>query len=219
MKSKPNLDALFEQARKKTEREATTPLLSEQDVKRLLNALPHSASHKKQQSAWKISLNQLLIPSLFPQWQPLMLGGLGMALLLVIAVLLFTPNGAEEQVAQNQSFTKDTMSRNENQRDEARVTASAPSPASVKAQPTLSRTEQKANKTHIKAQKTKTVASMAVWALQELYVLSDDTPAYNPESTLSQEEKMIRELCKLTFPAADVQIPGGMQIPEMYNKQ
>jgi hypothetical protein len=189
---KSTIDTLFEQARKQAAISPETPLLSEQDIKRLLNTLPVPQTQQKRERTPTLQgLVQYMTEYLVVHWGRFAFaGGLGAVLLWAsMEVLPNRPNTSEE-IPTRQNMTQETAHKRET------MTAS---PAD------------KTNESQVQSRITPTKRSKAStrfapkhdMAYREPFVLSDDTPCYNPESTRSPEEKLMREML-FSMPSSDM---------------
>lgn len=199
MKQKYTIDALFEQARKQAAIPPETPLLSEQDIKRLLNTLPVTQSQQKRERVappvvFRIVLQglmQYMTEYLVVHWGRFAFaGGIAAALLWVsMEVMPNRPNTSGE-IPTRQNMIQETVLKRE---------TTTVSPAD--------KTNESQSQNRIRVIKRSKASARFVAkhdvAYREPFVLSDDTPCYNPESTRSPEEKLMREML-LFMPKADI---------------
>lgn len=188
MKTKPNpsIDRFFEQARKQAATPPETPLLSEQDIKRLLNTLPVMQAKQKQERSALQGLMPYMTEYLATHWGRFAFAG-GLCAVLIWASMEMMPNhpttGGEIPI--RQSKTQETALKRE------LTTSSANETKGNQAQSRITAT--KRNKAFAR------FATKRYVAYREPYILSDDTPCYNPESTRSSEEKLMREMLFFTL--------------------
>jgi len=197
MNMKSTIDTLFEQARKKSAIPPETPLLSEQDIKRLLNTLPVTQAQQKRKRGALQGLMQYMTEYLVVHWGRFAFaGGIGVVLLWVSMEVMPNFSNVSTALPTGQNIPQETALKREPMTAHPTDKANG-SQAQSRVLPT--KVKRKASPRFA----DKHYADKHYVAYQEPFVLSDDTPCYNPESTRSPEEKFMREML-LFMPKADI---------------
>lgn len=190
MKTKYTIDALFEQARKQAAIPSETPLLSEQDIKRLLNTLPITQVQQNRERSALQGLRYAALEYFLAHWGRFAFAsGIGAVLLWAgMEVMPNRPNTSEEIPIRQNMTQKAALKR------ETTMTTNASSAYQSK------RSQAQSRITATKRSKVSTQFALKHNVVySEPFVLSDNTPCYNAESTRMPEEKLMREMLNYTL--------------------
>jgi hypothetical protein len=183
------LDKLFDKARKQARTPSETPLLSRHDVQRLLSKCAGTSSQKPHDSAWLWTIGT----TFFGQQQRLVVaGGVAFVLCGITFVLLLGQSNVVEPPlpVRLNMMPKATIVHSQSVHGNV-VSAIAPAQKHSVIVKHKSMKIRHASLDRQKQRLSQTSVERYLATLQP-FVLSDDTPGYNPEHTMSPEEKMMR---------------------------